>query len=463
MASYNYVVGVDFTSLVGNDVDLSALQDTIFASLNTVQYLSRVSNTVTIYFSGALSGPQQTTLLGIVNAYTYIDIIEEIVTDASVSVFTNKDLKTDTVFFVDPTDITKRIGFAASGSSTGLTLTLATSITSSNKTITIPNITDTLTTLTATQTLTNKTLTTPIISQISNTGTLTLPTSTDTLVGRATTDTLTNKTLTTPIISQISNTGALTLPTSTDTLVGRAITDTLTNKTLGNVVANGTGSTTASTASIYVNPASTAFSGANNYFFTHLNTPTTTGTTTGTASTLFIAGAPPNATNSYALNVSSGKTYINGALQIPTGASNGFILTSDASGNASWATQTTPDIVYYEVIVNGAISTTSATLINVTSLTITPLVAGIYKVSFTSNFRNSSNGRTNTFAIAKNGTAIPNTISALVTPNTVTPIHLVTTVSCNGTTDVVSVQFSRSSNTLFLDNYRYLLAERISS
>jgi len=51
------------------------------------------------------------------------------------------------------------------------------------------------------QTLTNKTLTTPVISQISNTGTLTLPTSTDTLVGRATTDTLTNKTLTSPVVA----------------------------------------------------------------------------------------------------------------------------------------------------------------------------------------------------------------------------------------------------------------------
>ena len=87
-------------------------------------------------------------------------------------------------------------------------------------------------TTTGTQTLTNKTLTTPIISSISNTGTLTLPTSTDTLVGRATIDTLTNKTFTSPVISSISNTGTLTLPTSTDTLVGRATTDTLTNKTL---------------------------------------------------------------------------------------------------------------------------------------------------------------------------------------------------------------------------------------
>ena len=81
-------------------------------------------------------------------------------------------------------------------------------------------------------TLAGLTLTTPVISSISNTGTITLPTSTDTLVGRATTDTLTNKTLTTPIISSISNTGTVTLPTATDTLVGRATTDTLTNKTL---------------------------------------------------------------------------------------------------------------------------------------------------------------------------------------------------------------------------------------
>jgi hypothetical protein len=62
---------------------------------------------------------------------------------------------------------------------------------------------DTATTVdkTTAQTLTNKTLTTPIISSISNTGTLTLPTSTDTLVGRDTTDTLTNKTLTSPVIN----------------------------------------------------------------------------------------------------------------------------------------------------------------------------------------------------------------------------------------------------------------------
>ena len=56
-------------------------------------------------------------------------------------------------------------------------------------------IDSTVVTLSGSQTLTNKTLTAPVISTITNTGTLTLPTTSDTLVGRATSDTLTNKTI----------------------------------------------------------------------------------------------------------------------------------------------------------------------------------------------------------------------------------------------------------------------------
>lgn len=56
-------------------------------------------------------------------------------------------------------------------------------------------------TLTGTQTLTNKTLTTPVIASVSNSGTVTLPTGTRTLVARDTTDTLTNKTLTSPVVT----------------------------------------------------------------------------------------------------------------------------------------------------------------------------------------------------------------------------------------------------------------------
>ena len=56
-------------------------------------------------------------------------------------------------------------------------------------------IDSTVTTLAGTQTLTNKTLTTPVITSISNSGTVTLPSGTTTLVGTATSDVLTNKTI----------------------------------------------------------------------------------------------------------------------------------------------------------------------------------------------------------------------------------------------------------------------------
>lgn len=66
-------------------------------------------------------------------------------------------------------------------------------------------------------TLSGLTLTSPVISTISNTGTLTLPTGPDTIVGRATTDTLTNKTLTSPTINGGTISSAtLTSPTATE-------------------------------------------------------------------------------------------------------------------------------------------------------------------------------------------------------------------------------------------------------
>jgi len=170
-------------------------------------------------------------------------------------------IKTTLLAGADITEVNTGNGLSGGATSGAVTLIIDTNV---------------VATLTGSQTLTNKTLTAPIISSISNSGTITLPTSSDTLVGRATTDTLTNKTLTTPTITTpIINTGAqlkngstsagfleffedsdngtnkvtligpastadvtLTLPSATDTLVGLATTDTLTNKTLTSPVLN---------------------------------------------------------------------------------------------------------------------------------------------------------------------------------------------------------------------------------
>ena len=96
---------------------------------------------------------------------------------------------------------------------------------------------DTVTLNTATQTLTNKTLTTPNISVISNSGNLTLPNGlTDTLVSRTSTDTLTNKTLTAPVVTTSLNMsgGELILDADGDTSITVDTDDRIDVKIAGN-------------------------------------------------------------------------------------------------------------------------------------------------------------------------------------------------------------------------------------
>lgn len=128
-----------------------------------------------------------------------------------------------------------------------------------------------------TQTITGKTYVAPIIADASNvlkqaiiSTTLLTPSVTrywytpdfsDTFVGVAGTQTLTNKTLTSPIITSISNGSQLLnfqfQPSSSDTVVTRTSADTLTNKTISSAVFSGTQTSTFTHSGLHDNTNTT--------------------------------------------------------------------------------------------------------------------------------------------------------------------------------------------------------------
>ena len=109
------------------------------------------------------------------------------------------------------------VAASAANATTANALTIGTGLTGTSfngSTATTVAIDSTVVTLLGTQSLSNKTLVSPVISTIVNTGTLSLPTTTDTLVGRDTTDTLTNKTIVSRLVT-IADGSSITVNTDT--------------------------------------------------------------------------------------------------------------------------------------------------------------------------------------------------------------------------------------------------------
>jgi hypothetical protein len=162
--------------------------DRIVMTVNDAYYTGSTNNVVLQVIAGTPAGSpvapatpaNSISLATIAVGAAVLSINSGNITDTRVLVTTNIPESGDI------SSVTAGNGLSGGGSSGAVTLSINTAITAD---------------LSTAQTLTNKTLTAPIISTISNTGTLTLPTSTDTLVGRDTTDTLTNKTLTSPLIN----------------------------------------------------------------------------------------------------------------------------------------------------------------------------------------------------------------------------------------------------------------------
>lgn len=239
-----------------------------------------------------------------------------------------------------------------------------------------------LVTITGNQTITGvKTFSTaPIISTITNTGTLTLPTSTGTLalVSQVPTnadyvDMKTNQTVggnkifsndtSWNGISSIGPTGTfsiaspsatatvafgglsnitLTLPATAGVIASLAANQTFTGNNFfqGQLVSTASSSATLASSPIYINPATTPMSAANDYRWFYMLAPPTSGSSSGTASTFTIAGPPSTAaTNNYSAQIIAGVTSIPsgtvGAPSLVFGNSNTTGLYSSAANTVN--------------------------------------------------------------------------------------------------------------------------------
>lgn len=130
------------------------------------------------------------------------------------------------------------------------------------------------------------------------------------------------------IRSSLNSANPYILPGAGGTLVNTASAQTIsgnltlsgTTTTSGALLNTRAGQIAVANSTVYVNPASVAFSAANNYFWTTFQIPASSGNTTGTVATVRIIGPPAaTAANKFALQVEAGAaSYPAGTVAAPS-------------------------------------------------------------------------------------------------------------------------------------------------
>ena len=210
-------------------------------------------------------------------------------------------------------------------------------------------------------------------------GAYTAPTLGSTLIpSGATVSIIAGLTLTTPVISTITNTGTLTLPTSTDTLVGRNTTDTLTNKTISGGTNTITGIVNASLVNSSLTIGSTSLSlGAtvSTIAGLTLTSPTLTTPALGVATATSINGTIIPGSSTLMVNpmTTQGDLTYGGASGAPTrlpgSATNNYVLTYNTASNTPfWSA---PGAGYNAPTIGSTLISSGATVSTIAGLTLT--------------------------------------------------------------------------------------------
>lgn len=345
-------------------------------------------------------------------------------------------------------------------------------------------------TLSGTQTLTNKTLTAPVISTITNTGTLTLPTTSDTLVGRATSDTLTNKTIAAGLNTITGLTNSNLSGTAGITNANLANSSITVNSTFISLGGSGTiTANTTNTLTIGTGLSGTSFNGSSAVTIANTGVLSfsagTTGFTPSTATTGAITlggtlGLTNGGTNASLTAVAGAVPYSTAsALALTAAGTTGQVLTSNGSSAPTWTTitasigvtdDTTSNVTEYGLfgrVTSGTLATvyTASTQVKFnpsTGVYSAPIFSGsganltsipnsaLTNSSVTVNGTSISLGGSGTVTAAA-GTLTGTTLNSTVVSSSLTSVGTIATGVWNGT--AITVPYGGTGLTSLTTNY----------